>query len=144
MWIALNRDTLLSRVTAPEASALNRAATDPAQLAVLDEIAAQVAAEWRGGLRRVTTLDARPDRVPPELLVHILADYRYRAYTRLPGMGGLMDDLRVEEWRRANQVRDNLIKVAVGPPEPAYAETVEQSGKPRPMISNPLNGATLG
>lgn len=143
MWIALNRDTLLSRVTAPEAAALNRAATDPAQLAVLDEIAAQVAAEWRGGLRRVTTLDARPDRVPPELLVHILADYRYRAYTRLPGMGGLMDDLRIEEWRRANQVRDSLNKISVAPPDPAYAESQEQSGKPGPAISDPEAASVL-
>ncbi len=122
MWIELNADTLLTRVTGAEASALSRAALAFGQEDVLEEIAGQVAGEWRGGLRRVTVLDARPARVPDELITHILADFRYRAYTRLPGMGELLDDLRTAEWRRANQVRDALDKVTIAPPDPEHAE----------------------
>lgn len=137
MWVELTPETLLGALSAREKATLDRAATDPSQESALGEIALTVAAEWRGGLRRVTLLDRRPRHVPTELLAHILADYRYRAFTRLPGMSGLLDSLRVEEWRRANTVRDNLGKVSVEEPEAEYAESSEQSGQPSPVINVP-------
>ena len=139
MWIELTSDALLSRVAAAEQSRLRNAATREPNSDPLAEIAAQIALEWRSGLRRVTTLDARADRIPDELLIHILADFRYRAYTRFPGMAELLDPLRVDEWKRANQVRDNLNKVSVQPPEPAYAETAAASGTPEPIITVPTS-----
>jgi hypothetical protein len=120
MWQILTSETLLSRLSGPEHQALDRAAVDWQQDEVLGTIAHEVAEDWRGGLRRVTTVDARIDAVPSEILLHILADYRYRAFTRLPGMRGLLDELRIEEWKRALQVRDNLAKVSYELPEEAY------------------------
>ncbi len=144
MWIALTPDTLLSALSGREAARLRNAALGEGQTDALAEIAANVAAEWRGGLRRVTTLDARDGYVPDEILIHILADYRYRAFTRLPGMADLLDDLRVEEWRRANHVRDNLAKVSVSAPDAAHAESSAASGKPGPAIADPDTDSILG
>lgn len=137
MWIKLTSDALLARVAAAEESRLRSAATRYSQSDPLAEIAQQLANEWRSGLRRVTTLDTRSDHVPDELLIHILADFRYRAYTRLPGMSELLDPLRVKEWERANNVRDNLHKVSIAAPDPAYAETEASSGRPDPVFTVP-------
>lgn len=144
MWIQLTADTLLSRVTGPEQAKLNTAALKAGQATVLDEIASQIAKEWRGGLRKVTSLDAREGYVPDELLIHMLADFRYRAYTRIPGMAELLDDLRVKEWDRANTVRDGLVKVSIQAPDAEHAETASSSGKPGPAISDPDTESILG
>ena len=144
MWIQLTADALLSRITGPEQAKLNTAALKSGQTAVLDEIAGQVAKEWRGGLRKYAQLDARDGYVPDELLIHMLADFRYRAYTRLPGMAELLDDLRVKEWERANQVRDSLSKISIQAPEAEYAETAANSGKPGPAIADPETDSILG
>lgn len=122
MWMILTADTLLTRLTALEHEALDRAATDWTQGNPLDEIAHEVAEDWRGGLRRVTTLDRRADAVPSEILIHVLADFRYRAFTRLPGMRSLLDERRVAEWERAMAVRDALAKVSYAPPDEGNAE----------------------
>ena len=143
MWVELTSETLLAALSGPERDALNRAALGATQEDALAEIAANVAAEWRGGLRRVTRLDQRPHYVPAELLAHILADYRYRAFTRLPGMSRLLDDARREEWRRANQVRDGLHKLSIAPPDPAHAEPEEASGKPGPAIGQAKRPSTV-
>lgn len=143
MWIELNEELLLRRVSAPEREALAFAATDPSQLNVLAETAAMVAADWRSGLRRITTLDYRPQYVPDELLSHMLADYRYRAFTRLPGMETLLDALRVKEWERAMSVRDALNKWTVTPPEDEYAE-YPASSRPLPLIRDPDDYSILG
>jgi len=137
MWYELTAQTLLSRVAGPEAARLDSAALASGQSDVLDEIAGQVAGEWRGGLRRVTLCDSRAGYVPDELTVHILADFRYRAYTRLPGMGELLDEQRIAEWRRANQVRDALHKVSISPPDDDYAEDSDQSGRAGPAMADP-------
>lgn len=137
MWLELTPDTLLTALSVRERAALGTAAVADSQVDVLTDIATTVAAEWRGALRRVVILDRRPNYVPDELLVHILADYRYRAFTRLPGMANLLDELRVREWDRANHVRDHIQRVAVAPPDPANAEPADASGKPGPAIADP-------
>jgi hypothetical protein len=143
MWIPLTSDSLLNALTSPEHTALNNAAVAQGQENVLTDIASSVAKEWRGGLRRICTVDARAGYVPDELLIHILADFRYRAFTRMPGMKGLLDDLRIEEWKRANQVRDNLAKISIVPPDDAYAETSTESGSPSPSIVDPEETSVL-
>ena len=144
MWIQLTPETLLGSITGMEAARLRTAALGDGQTDALSDIAANVAEEWRGGLRRVTVVDSREGYVPDELLVHILADFRYRAFTRLPGMSELLDDLRVKEWERANQVRDSLSKISIQAPEAEYAETAANSGKPGPAIADPETDSILG
>ncbi len=135
MWMILTADSLLSRLSAPEHEALDRAAAGWAQEAPLDAIAHEVAEDWRGGLRRVTTLDKRPDAVPSEILLHILADFRYRAFTRLPGMRSLLDERRVAEWERAMAVRDALAKVSYQLPDEENREPEETLALPTPQIA---------
>ena len=60
------------------------------------------------------------------------------------GMAGLLDDLRVAEWTRANQVRDNLVKVSISPPDEEFAETGAKSGKPGPAVADPDSRSVLG
>lgn len=144
MWIQLTPDTLLSALSGRETARLRSAALGDGQTDALAEIAANVAAEWRGGLRRVTAVDARDGYVPDEILIHVLADYRYRAFTRLPGMSDLLDERRVDEWRRANAVRDGLAKVSIAAPDPEHAETSATSGKPGPAIADPDTDSVLG
>jgi hypothetical protein len=144
MWIELTSEKLLAALSARESAALSRVALGDNQTDALAEIAANIAAEWRGGLRRVTVVDSRDLYVPDELFVHILADFRYRSFTRLPGMASLLDTLRVEEWRRANTVRDNLAKVSIVPPDADQAEASGSSGKPGPAIADPDADSILG
>jgi hypothetical protein len=144
MWLELTPEKLLAAMTDRESSALSRLAIGANQTDALVEIAANIAAEWRGGLRRVTVVDSRALYLPDELFIHILADFRYRAFTRLPGMASLLDNLRVEEWRRANTVRDNLSKVSIVAPDTAYAETAGSSGKPGPTVADPDTDSVLG
>lgn len=135
MWQILTADTLLSRLSAPEHDALANAAAGWGQEAPLAAIAHEVAEDWRGGLRRVTTLDKRTDAVPSEILIHVLADFRYRAFTRLPGMRGLLDERRVAEWERAMDVRDALAKVSYAPPEDENVEAPDAVTLPLPEIA---------
>ena len=135
MWMILTADTLLTRLTAPEHEALERAATGWGQASPLADIAHEVAEDWRGGLRRVTALDKRADAVPSEILFHVLADFRYRAFTRLPGMRGLLDERRVAEWDRAMAVRDALAKVSYQLPDEDNREPEEALSLPTPQIA---------
>lgn len=137
MWTELTPDSLLTRLTDAEKTALESASTSLPD--VLADIAGEVAAEWRGGIARHVALSIRPLAVPGELLIHILADFRHRAFTRLPGMSALLDERRMDEWRRANQVRDNLGKVQIAPPEAADAPATTTSGAPLPDISTPTH-----
>ena len=134
MWQILSPALLLSRLSGPEHQALDRVAIDWQQDDVLGQIAHEVAEEWRGALRRATVVDTRADAIPSELLVHVLADFRYRAFTRLPGMRPLLDELRVEEWKRALTMRDNLHKMSYERPEAAYCPTEENVSLPTPHM----------
>lgn len=137
MWIELTPDSLLSRLTEEEHSALSTVATSLPD--VLSDIAGDLAAEWRGGIARHVALSKRRHAVPDELMIHILADFRYRAFTRLPGMSGLLDDARKEEWRRANTVRDNLGKVQIEPPSADDLPEAPAGASPLPSISVPTH-----
>ena len=136
MWIKLTPKLLLTRIADAEHDALQTAATAPGQDVVLEEITRLVAAEWRGKLARVTPLSKRRLAVPDEVLIHILADYRARAYTRLPNMDAYLDKNRVKEWDRALEVMDALDKIQFTPPEDD--DLLEPtSGAPSPRIVAP-------
>jgi hypothetical protein len=67
---------------------------------VVDEIRGYVAACGSNTLGPAGTL-------PPRLIAAALAIFRHRAATRLPGMSGLIDDLRQREYDDAlRQLRD--------------------------------------
>jgi len=126
-------------MSAREVTRINAAASGDASVNNLAVIASNVAEEWRGGLRKVTAVDSRDGFVPTELMTHMLADFRHRVFTLLPGLSELLDQNRVEEWHRANTVRDGLVKVTIKPPDAQYAESSETAGKPLPSISEPVS-----
>ena len=137
MWIELTPETLLTRLTTEEHDALSIVATNLPD--VLSDIVTLLVAEWRGGIARHVALSKRRRAVPDELMIHILADFRYRAYTRFPGMSAFLDANRMEEWRRANTVRDNLGKVQFEPPSADDLPEVSAGGSPLPSISVPVH-----
>lgn len=122
MWTTLDLDNVYDRLSAPEVQALRTAATKSGQTAtVAGNIIRMCVEEWRGALRRHHAL-AAGETIPSELEAHVLADIRYRLFTRLPGMKGLLDDLRVEEWREARKIIARLDEYAFETPgeeEPA-------------------------
>lgn len=85
-WEEITRDTVLSRLSGTETAALESAALDWAQHDPIPEIVAMVVAEWRAALRKRFRIGPE-GTVPSELTVHILADIRYRLFTRLPDIG---------------------------------------------------------
>lgn len=108
MWIPLSINDVYDRLTAPEVSALKTSAVKSGQAAtVVGSIISMCVQEWRGALRRHHRL-AAGETIPSELEAHVLADIRYRLFTRLPGMKQLLDELRVEEWREARRVIGKL------------------------------------
>ncbi len=131
-WQILTPETLLSRLSGPEHKALDTVALDWTQEDPLAEICHEVAEEWRGALRRATTLDKRTDALPSEVLIHVLADIRYRAWTRLPNMARFLDERRVAEWERAMAIRDALHKLSYEAPDPEYAEAADAVSTPLP------------
>ena len=129
MWQTIDRDDVLNRLSGPETAALERVATDWAQEDPLPEIIAMVVDEWRAALRRRFRVGL-PGTVPSELRVHILADIRYRIFTRLPNMGrSLLDERRVAEYEQARDVLAHLDRYIVEePPEEAAAASNPTAG----------------
>lgn len=106
--ISLSLNDVYDRLSAPEVAALRTAATKSGQSAtVVGNIVSMCVQEWRGALRRHHVL-AAGETIPAELEAHVLADIRYRLFTRLPGMKNLLDELRVAEWREARRVIGKL------------------------------------
>ena len=106
-WIELQEMDVLSRLTDAEATALKTAATRSGQPDSVAKIIAMCIQDWRGKLRKYHVM-ASGQTIPSELEIHVLADIRYRLFTRLPGMKSLLDELRVEEWREANRQKASL------------------------------------
>lgn len=125
MWNVLTQQDLIKRLAERENNALNTAATAIDQFDVLADICVMIANDWRGKIAVYHTLDKRPQTLPSELLIHVLADFRYRAFTRLPNMSVLLDDLRVAEWRRAMDVMDALDDVVLEDPLPENIEVLD-------------------
>lgn len=107
-WITLTIDNVYDRLSQPEVNALKTAAIQKGQ-DVVTAVINMVVQEWRGALRRYHVV-GKGSTIPSELETHILADIRYRLFTRLPGMKTLLDDLRVEEWKEARRVFRELDK----------------------------------
>jgi hypothetical protein len=106
-WKTLDETSVLSRLTDAEVSALKTAATRAGQPDTIAEIIGQVVQDWRGLLRRHHVL-AEGSTIPSEIESHVLAEIRYRLFTRLPGMKSLLDERRVEEWTEANRTKGRL------------------------------------
>jgi hypothetical protein len=122
MWIKLTPDLLRTHLAEPEIQALETAATTSDVENILNEETHNIAESWRGRLRKGHSIDKRTDYVPSELLTFILIHVRFSSYTRLPNMESLLDDLRRDEWRRANEIFDDPFNIDIQDPEEEYIE----------------------
>lgn len=121
MWLELTPDLLKTHLADSEQEALNMTAVESNN--ILAEECHHIAEAWRGRLRKVCVVDKRADYVPSELLQFILIHVRYASFTRLPQMESLLDKLRQEEWRRANQIFDDPTLIEIEDPEEPEDET---------------------
>lgn len=117
MWIKLTPELLRTHLADAEIQALETTATTADVDNVLKEETHNVAESWRGRIKKYHAIDRRKDYVPSELLQFILIHVRYASYTRLPQMETLLDKLRQEEWRRANQIFDDPNLIDIEEPE---------------------------
>ena len=115
MWLKLTPELLKTHLADSEQEALNMTAVDSEN--ILAQECHNIAEAWRGRLKKLTIIDKRTDYVPSELLQFILIHVRYASFTRLPQMESLLDKLRQEEWRRANQIFDDPTLIAIEEPE---------------------------
>lgn len=101
-WITITEEDVKTRLAGAELTAFKTAALSPGQSNPLPEIISQVTDEIRGYVAACAhnTLDAA-GTVPPRLLAPALNMIRYRLATRLPGMKGLIDELRQKEYNDA-------------------------------------------
>lgn len=141
MWIELNESNIYSRLSAPEVEALKGAATDRKQAAVIPEVIGMVVENWRAVLRKHHSVSIGAT-IPEALEVHVLADIRYRLFTRLPDMGDLLDELRVDEWKEAMRVLNSGLKNYVfdDPPEVPGAGVEVASSSPRRFTPRKMTG----
>jgi len=102
---------------------------------ILADECRNIANAWRSKIRLFHSIDKRDNYVPESLLEYILIHVRYAAYTRLPAMGELLDDLRRAEWSRANEIMDNIRKWYIDPVDPEEEE-VSTSGNPVVIVNN--------
>ena len=115
MWLKLTPELLKTHLADSEQEALNMTAVESEN--ILAQECHNIAEAWRGRLKKLTIIDKRTDYVPSELLQFILIHVRYASFTRLPQMESLLDKLRQEEWRRANQIFDDPTLIAIEEPE---------------------------
>ena len=121
MWIQLTPSLLKTHLAEAEIAALASVQKPFEVEKILADECHNVAEAWRGRLRQYHAIDRRADYVPSELMQFILAHLRYSSFTRLPNMETLLDDLRVKEWERANEIFDNPRKIDIEEPEDAEA-----------------------
>lgn len=130
MWIKLDSELLKANLAESERNILNSIEIDTDVENILNETCDNIAEMWRGRLRSVKIpVDKREGYIPSEYLYFILVHVRYSAYTRLPAMGELLDELRRREWERANEIFDDPHKIKPKKPE-EEEEPEDEAGDP--------------
>lgn len=135
MWLELNPTLLKTHLADAEIAALATVAKPFDVDRILTDECRNVAEAWRGRIRKYHRIDKRDAYLPQELMQFALAHARYSCFTRLPNMETLLDDLRVKEWERANEIFDDPKKIDISDPE----ETEEESDGLMPYVfENPF------
>ena len=134
-WTQLTPELLKTHLAKDEVMALATIQVPLDVDRILTDECTNIANAWRGKIRLFHAVDKRSNYVPESLLEYILCHLRYACYTRLPAMGELLDDLRRDEWRRANDIFDNVRKMAIDPVEEGEEE-VNTSNTPVVIVEN--------
>lgn len=150
MWTSLTSSQLAERFAGPELDAIKNAALAEGQDAdtLLDNALARITATVRGYVGGCAKNSLGPDgTIPDELTDAALALAVYQILTRLPGMGGLLDEKRASNRDEAlTLLRDvSACKFAILQPEsPATAQpasgTITFTAPPRQFTRESLKG----
>ena len=134
VWITVDEEVVLARLSAPELNAFRNRALAAGQADPLTEVVKLVVPSVRGaiGANQQNVL-ADGLTLPESALRHALAIMRVMIANRLPGMKALIDDLRVEEWKTAE--RWLLSKPLVEQPDNAAPPSDQIQGGNRPRIT---------
>lgn len=133
-WIAVDEALVLARLSSPELDAFRTRAIQAGQADPLSDVISLVVPSVRAGIgANQQNVLADGMTLPESALRHALAIIRYLLATRLPGMGALIDELRVEEWKNAE--RWILSKPLVEQPDNAAPPTEQIQGGNRPHIT---------
>ena len=135
MWVELTPQLLKTHLAVAEVQALATVQVPITVDRILSDECTNIANTWRSKIRLFHAIDKRANYVPESLLEYILIHLRYACYTRLPAMGELVDELRRREWDRANNIFDNLRKMAIDPVDPEEEDT-SASGNPVIIVKN--------
>lgn len=135
MWVELTPELLKTHLAQTEIQQLNLIQVPISVDEILADECKNIANLWRGKIRLFHAIDKRANYVPESLLEYILIHVRYAAYTRLPQMGELLDELRRREWDRANQIFDNLRKQFVDNVEEGEEE-INSNNNPVVIVEN--------
>ena len=134
-WVKLDPPLLKTHLAVAEQNALATVQVSFDVDSILADECRNIANLWRGKIRLFHAVDKRANYVPESLLEYILVHVRYSAYTRLPSMGELLDELRRREWDRANQIFDDIRKMYIDEVEPEEEE-VNKSNTPVVIVDN--------
>lgn len=121
-WVSLNPELLKTHLAVAEVQALATVQVPISVDQILADECTNIANAWRSKIRLFHAIDKRENYVPESLLEYILVQVRYAAYTRLPAMGELLDDLRRREWERSNDIFDNVRKMFIDDVDPEEEE----------------------
>lgn len=134
-WVQLTPQLLKTHLAVAEVQALATVQVPITVDQILADECTNIANAWRGKIRLFHAVDKRSNYVPESLLEYILIHLRYAAYTRLPQMGDLLDDLRRREWERANECMDNIRKFSIDKVEEGEEEA-SNTGNPVVIVDN--------
>lgn len=134
-WVELNPSLLRTHLAVAEQNALATVQVSFDVDSILADECTNIANAWRSKIRLFHSIDKRENYVPESVLEYILVHVRYSAYTRLPSMGELLDELRRREWDRANQIFDDIRKMYIDEVEPEEEE-VNKSNTPVVIVDN--------
>lgn len=139
-WTTVTPNHLKKKLAKSEFELLSNLDKDNTEGSIIADLISYWINAWRQQCRKVGPIDPRDGYVPDSIVVHLLAQVRYEAWTRMPNSGGPgLDDRRVKEYDRANHVFDNIEKYALDPVEvePVDPEDPEAVNAGDPLIIVP-------
>lgn len=137
-WTQVTTDYLKKVLSKTEYDALDNLSKDPEQTTILSDIISYWVNAWRNQLKKNGPIDNRAGYVADSIIVYLLAQVRYQAWTRMPNSRAPgLDDRRADEYDRANSVFDNITKYSTDIPDDEYVD-VPNAGATSPYIVVPL------
>lgn len=137
-WVTITTSDVKKTLTKTEFDILSNLDKDNVETTILEDIIDYWVNAWRNQCRKNGPIDNRAGFVPASLVVYILSQIRYQAWTRIPNsMSPGLDERRVKDRERADSVFDNITKYSIDIPDPAYVDDEPSTTSIDPYIIVP-------